>query len=732
MNICGVGWIILKNIAMNSFVKYVSTTCLALVFSTFLTKAVSLDLVPDLFAKQVLLYPQEKLYAQTDKPYYLSGETVWFRVYLVDNMSLIPDTTSRYVYAELVNPNDSLVTRVKIRPSSGAYHGYIYLSDKLPAGDYQLRFYTRYMENLGEDYFYRKRITIGNPGSGKYKINTSVVDDKGDLLTELRFVSKSEGEDSPIQPQNVRIRNHRGLLDSYSLVNGNVVRMERDTSYMKNNVMYVEYDYQGGLYRQYINIPVPDSLYDVSFFPEGGTLPAGTLSRIAFKALNPDGLGVPVNGYVLNRSGDTIVRFASNRLGMGVFPIVADKGDVYTAVCTNDKNIVRRFRLPVAESKAIVLHAARQNDNINFAVNSSSDLSLPQDLRLVIHCRGRLFYNDRWDLSKDYLSFDSKSFPSGILHAILTDSGMNPISERLVFNMNSYDIVRTDVSTDKQNYNRREKIVSYIDLKDMSGQPLSGSFSVSVTDDGAVLPDSTNTIFTTLLLTSDLRGYIEDAGWYFTSEGFREQDMDVLMLTQGWRRYDIPSLFQGHIARPEIDFETGPGISGEVKGGLTGRPIKGADVTIFAMEEPFVESTSTDSAGRFVFNNFELPDSTRYMVKGANKRDRGAYDLRMDKVSYPDITIHMPPLRKQAKTILQQYVSKYEDGYIGADGLRHINIEDIIVKGEKPENMLSFNMRFGFSNELTAEEIEGSYNILHVIQSLGTWYDTTMTPPDYM
>ena len=42
--------------------------------------------------------PKEKAFIQTDKPYYLSGDTIWYRVHLVDLMTGIPVCRSKYVY----------------------------------------------------------------------------------------------------------------------------------------------------------------------------------------------------------------------------------------------------------------------------------------------------------------------------------------------------------------------------------------------------------------------------------------------------------------------------------------------------------------------------------------------------------------------------------------------------------------------------------------------------------
>jgi len=120
------------------------------------------DLV-SLFYNQLAIFPQEKIYLHTDKPYYLSGERIWFRAHLANATTHIPEPVSRYVYVELINPLDSVVTRVKIVQEEGAYHGCLFIPADLPEGDYTMRAYTTFMQSQEEHYFCTKTIHIVDP-----------------------------------------------------------------------------------------------------------------------------------------------------------------------------------------------------------------------------------------------------------------------------------------------------------------------------------------------------------------------------------------------------------------------------------------------------------------------------------------------------------------------------------------------------------------------------------------
>ena len=126
-------------------------------------------------AKQLLLFPQEKIYLQTDKPYYITGEKLFFRAFLLDAFSNQQDTLSRYVYVELINSEDSVVQRVKIRQDENhLFYGTIPLRENLPQGEYRIRAYTQYMLNQGESSFFSKQVRIGDPKVLKEKNQTDL------------------------------------------------------------------------------------------------------------------------------------------------------------------------------------------------------------------------------------------------------------------------------------------------------------------------------------------------------------------------------------------------------------------------------------------------------------------------------------------------------------------------------------------------------------------------------
>ena len=133
------------------------------VLSVSAQEIITPDAIQDSLYRQIELFPQEKIHLHTDRNMYIPGEKIWFKAYVVDAFSHKSPTYSQYAYIELINSSDSLLHRVMVSPDdNGLFHGNIFLSEFIPEGDYTLGAYTRYMENLGDDYFFKKNIRISN------------------------------------------------------------------------------------------------------------------------------------------------------------------------------------------------------------------------------------------------------------------------------------------------------------------------------------------------------------------------------------------------------------------------------------------------------------------------------------------------------------------------------------------------------------------------------------------
>ena len=545
------------------------------------------------------------------------------------------------------------------------------------------------MRSLDEDYFFIKNIRIGNPMSRMIQtqpkfefltdqkigadIRFSRIRPLANIIPELVKISVNDGK-----PMNMKCENGRSSF-SFNLPNTE-----------KQRVMLLDAQYEKKPFRQYTRIPLPDDDFDVSFYPEGGAALAGCTGRTAIKAMQRDGTEINVSGVVYNRQGDEVTNFKTDVRGTGLFTMKPERDDSYYAVCTNDKGQSKRFELPVAKEDGYALTASWFRDRLT--VRALTPGPSPQErgadtLCLIVHTRGVVQDVRIWENTSVPLVFPKEFFPPGVSHLLLLSKEMIPVSERLIF-VNNDDQAKVECRTDKDTYSARSQVEYAVNITDESGEPLLGNFSVAVTDDHDVTADTTFNILISLLLTSDLRGNIPDPAYFF-----RKKDqssvyaLDLLMLTQGWRRYDTERIVRNDLIQPDTLLANGYDLSGTVKYSLTKKPAENAGVSVLSFGGGFSEEANTDRNGIFYLHVGEIYDSTRLVVQTSPQLGRQNLELSLDKPTYPERTIPVVAAGAPDREQFAQYADKAEQQYVDEHGTRVIPISEVTITAQKKKTV---------------------------------------------
>ncbi|MCL2651388.1 MAG: TonB-dependent receptor plug domain-containing protein [Candidatus Azobacteroides sp.] len=643
-----------------------------------------LDSVITNMTKQLVIFPQEKIYLHTDKPYYITGEKIFFRAFLLNAFSNKPDTISRYVYVELINPADSVVQRIKIRKdSTDRFYGVIPLQEDLPQATYKIRAYTQYMYNQGESSFFSKSVPISDPQILSEQIESNFQFTKnGKINANLRFINAKTQEVIHHKSVTLRLNQEQPFTkkpDDEGWVHVNLTIPVQATK----RVLYVELPEHRRAFKQYLQIPYPEGDFDVSFYPEGGHLITGKPSNVAFKAVDTNGTALDITGEIIDSKGGMITAFKTFHDGMGNFLVIPQQGEHYQAVChSGDRTL--RFDLPEAQMNTFALRSYIRDHKLLISINKYDSNPYPE-LYLLVHSGGLVIYAQGWNPSKEYISFDTSVFPSGISHIVLFTKDLQIVSERLVFLLNDDNGLAT-FQTQKDAYRKREQIQAGIQLKDEKQQPLKGSFSIAVTNDKEVVADTASGIFSDILLLSELRGHIENPEYYF-QKGNKEAELaaDLLMKTHGWTRYAIPDVIRGKLTYPEIPFETSQKISGTVKSGLFSKPAKNFNVTLLSLNAGFYDFAETNENGRYVFQNFEFPDSTKFVIQALNNKGKGKQmtELLVNEDTFPEIHViwNYPIVQKETtNSTFLDYIAKADLQYTYQNGMRMVNLPEVEVK----------------------------------------------------
>ena len=648
--------------------------------------------------------PHEKVYLHLDKPFYGAGEKIWFKGYLINAITHQDDSQSNFIITELINRSDSIVERKKIRRDSLGFHNAFTLPPTLPAGDYYLRGYSNWMLNEGPEFFYSRNLKIGNSIDNTILSNIKYQqEDDTHYTAKVKFTSNTQEvfKNTAIRYRfivNGKIKDKgRKKTDENGLISISLPDLKPTAA----RSIEVEFDDPQYIYKKTFYLPAFTNDFDVTFFPEGGALLAVQHQNIAFKAQGADGFSKEIEGFLLDSQGDTLTSFHSEHKGMGIFTLNPSNGSSYYVMATSSDGVTKRFDLPAIEQKGITLSISHYKQEIRYEIQKTEATEWPQKLFLIAHTRGKLSILQPINPTRTFGKMNDSLFTEGITHFMLIDQQGNALSERLVF-VPDRKTPQWQITPDRPTYEKREKVSLNISIKDDKGNPVNGSFSVSITNRKSIQPDSlADNIVSNLLLTSDLKGYVEDPAYYFLNQDARTlRSIDYLMMTHGWRRHKMENVLR----TPSLNFtnyiEKGQTISGRIMG-FFGANVKKGPICVLAPKYNIIATTETDEKGQFIVNT-SFRDSTTFLVQARTKKGFAGVDILMDPPQYP-VATHKAPYFNGATTFMEDYLMNTRDQYYMEGGMRVYNLKEVTVTAKR-ERPSSKSIYTGGINTYTVEE----------------------------
>lgn len=394
---------------------------------------------------------------------------------------------------------------------------------------------------------------------------------------------------------------------------------------------------------------------DLQFLPESGHLVAGIPSRTGFKAVDKDGYGVDISGIIYDDNGNTITDFKSEYLGMGMVTFTPEEGRSYYAVSGD-----QQYPLPEVMAQGVVMQVNDAPNQMIIRVQSKG-YDPGGSLLLFAQVRGEVFAASEVLLDAQgnaVTAVPTANIPTGVVHFTLLDRAGIPIAERLAFNKNPVDRMNVDIQMDDFVTEVRGRTGFTLRVSDANGAALPANISVSVFDDGIVpFNYGRGNIRSRVLLETELMGHVENPMYYFSDEPRADEHLDLLMLTQGWRAYDMESV----LSRDNIELftmpEKGLRISGKVTRGIRSR--EQGDAPIFFSlgsnnDETVVVTTEED--GSFMIEDLDFLGEEKISVKANTEDGNDGVQVLMDEqFSYlPDDGQDIPQTADEVIPMLQQ------------------------------------------------------------------------------
>ncbi|MDN3657366.1 TonB-dependent receptor plug domain-containing protein [Ferruginibacter paludis] len=680
------------------------------------------------FCKQ---FPQQKIHIHTDKPYYFSGDDMFGKIYLInEDRAGLDSNRSKKIYVELINDENTVVEKAIVNGMYSSLNFSFHLNDSIPEGNYTLRAYTLWMtgfnnaQNIFSNslYIFNKNSLIlsdlSYPDSTLSTVAVQLQDTAKNAYANRHISYQLLYKDRLVEKA-ATVTNAGGKFS----VNLHAIAVEnRNDAILKINI---------NGHQKLLRLPSFNSNIDVQFLPEGGNLVNDIENYVALKAVDQYGYGTDVQGYIKDNKGKAVCSFSSTHLGMGKFEFVPVSGVSYTAYIQTKNGKIFTVPLAPADNYAYQLTVAKRSDDaLHVRVALGDSLYKKNKVSyLVATSRNKVCFTSRGtDLYEATIPLNN--FPEGIAQLTLFDEGMQPVSERLVYV--HHPGVKVSITGIRANYKAREKVTLGLKVTDATGTPLQGMYSIAVTDDNMVKHKlNESNIKTHLLLSPYLKGYIEQPGYYFNNNTAAQLDLDLVMLTHGWSRFnwsDVKSNARINVKEKDSSLS----ISGTITTGKNAPAAHYAVMLFSATDNAFIGVDTTDQQGRFHFAGVDYSDSTSFIVqtknpKGTNENVNVIMDATHFPLTYFDRSFNPQPFNpdqfdginlamrvrydslrdKEKARLLQEVFVNSRKRKVNYDESRRVSMVSHIIPSDFIEKYGNFSLRDVFYSVPGATIMDG-------------------------
>lgn len=300
---------------------------------------------------------------------------------------------------------------------------------------------------------------------------------------------------------------------------------------------------------------------DVQFLPEGGYLVNDIMNTVGVKALKSNGYGITLKeASVVDDNGNEVAKFSTGSFGHGKFEFMPQLGSRYKAVVTYDDSSQKTYALPSARMEGITISLRNNSLQERIAVivgtNTYTKNKRPNaSYYALIHKNGqseRIPFQFKEGETQSGFFLSKENLPTGVNTITIFDEKDQPIMERLFFN--SYNLLYPEVNVTLEKATT-DSLQVKLNFSDQNRSK--GNFSASILPAGTDAYSHTDNIYSTFYLKPYVNGFIERGAYYFNQvTPKKEYELDLLLLNQGWSRYDWKSIF-GNSPGQQFEFERG-------------------------------------------------------------------------------------------------------------------------------------------------------------------------------
>ncbi|WP_412559708.1 hypothetical protein [Winogradskyella sp. MIT101101] len=368
---------------------------------------------------------------------------------------------------------------------------------------------------------------------------------------------------------------------------------------------------------EYIEEERIENTVDAQFLPESGHLLSGVINNVGVVIKDNLGFGIPnAKGEVIDSDNQILSTFETNQFGIGKFQLLPSTNETYKVNITSankdftvnlDQNVEPRgiiMSLKSLKSKVFVSLITNDETLENIKGNRYTLMAHNGDNYDIMD----IYFTDETVVTK---AIDYSNTATGVNILTLFNGEDKPIAERLFFNHKGIDVLKTnDLSASR----KRDTVTVNLGFKNINSETIN-SLSVSVLPEETKSYNRHNNIVSYTYLQPYLRGYIEQAKYYFTDVDPKKQyELDNLLLTQGWSSYDWNTIFQ-NAPNQTHTFEQGIRLKANLASDISDNDDNSFLMHAVADEEPRIFSLSEGENSFLIDNLFPVGSDKIYVSK---------------------------------------------------------------------------------------------------------------------
>jgi hypothetical protein len=434
----------------------------------------------------------------------------------------------------------------------------------------------------------------------------------------------------------------------------------------------------------------------LSFFPEGGDLINNLKSVVAFKASDENSNPIAVSGDIINSRNEKITSFETLHDGMGVFEITPDINETYKAIIYKVQGTNNTFKLPLIKEEGVVITVDNSGNNKIFfkAARSEKNKSLYNNLLVTAQLNYEVVYMGKLNMDEglDALAINKKNISSGIMQITLLTENGKPLAERLVFIAN-HSIKNDLIEPTLIDNQKRKKNIITINTSGFSN--LDAAISITNTESETI--KNKPTIVSSLLLTSDIKGTVSNAGYYFKDkDSITLSHLNLIMLTNGWRRFKLDEIITGKLPELHYPFERGLSITGKVLQANGKSILKTGKMSLIIESDSttILSEAKVNDASVFVVDNIDFKKEASIYYQGVNEKKEKALVSASINPAYFDtlktaaaVYSENYTISDSVNTLFKQIVSSRFE----ADSTSGKILSGVFIKGKKRNSTDSLN-----------------------------------------